>query len=236
MRSAVSRSLVRSLLGGALAWALQTGCTDFQTPAELTASQIIAVVAEPPVVPPGGTSELTLVIAGPDGPVAPTGTTWALAETYPGVAPLGTVVGRSDGTATYTAPAQVPELPPGAAPLDSITVTMRQDDVDRTSLKAIAITDVPERNPVITSITADGVPVDSVTFASGATVQLGVTSDPAPADDWRFAWYASAGAIERFQSVPTAMTAATAGSGFLIVVVRDGTVGAAWRAIPVIVN
>src|SRR5512135_2159121 len=55
-------------------------CADFATPAELTKPTVLAVIADPPLVPPGAESALSVVLVGPDGPMDPDATTWKMIE------------------------------------------------------------------------------------------------------------------------------------------------------------
>ena len=71
----------------------------------------------------------------------------------------------------------------------------------------------------------------------GQSLDLNVVTDPPSGDGARFAWYSSAGAIERYQSNPATMVASdTAATGWLFVVVRDGKGGIAWRGVEVTVQ
>ncbi|MBP6628058.1 MAG: hypothetical protein KBG28_05045 [Kofleriaceae bacterium] len=200
--------------------ALLAACTDFATPAQLTEPLLIAVVVEPPVVAPGGTAQLTAIGAGPDGLLAVTAPTWSLIETYPGYPPFGAVA--ADGR--YQAPAQVPPLPDGALPIDSVQVEVDLAGRRQLAIKAVAVADLPAVNPAVT-LTADGAAVTApLQVSPGATVMLGTTVAPeAPADQTRFAWYATVGTIEAYQSSPAAWVApAEPGPGTIIVVVRAG--------------
>ena len=73
--------------------------------------------------------------------------------------------------------------------------------------------------------------------ARGATVALAVTTTPATTADARFAWYTPVGDIKLYQSNPCELAVPMdAVSGPLIVVIRDGLGGVAWRQIAVTVN
>jgi hypothetical protein len=218
--------------------AAATGCDSFDPPAVLSRPTVLAVVADPPVVAPGAAATLTLVVIGPDGLRPAAGATWQMSTTYPGVAPLGAVVGHADGTATYTAPAVVPPLPAGAPPLDSVEVDLTLEDGRPTaSVKGLLIADLghpPTANPTITAVAAGGAAVtDTLTLQAGVATPLALTLDPAPTDHTTYAWYASLGEIQAYQSNPTTITAVTAGTGWLFVAVRDGALGVAWRGVPI---
>lgn len=220
--------------------AVTAACDDFAPPSALSASQVVGVIAEPPIVAPGETTILTPLIATPQGPVtgaAGYSATWTLTETLPGVPPFGELTARPDGTAQYRAPMTVPPLPPNAPPLDSAQLTAVLDGRKVTTLKAVLVAGVPTANPAISALTADGVTIgEGLTLEAGAEVELEVRTTPAAQDNARFAWYSSLGEIEKYQSNPTTLVAKEPGSGWLYVVVRDGQLGVAWRALPVTVR
>lgn len=215
-------------------------CDDFAPPSALSTSQVVGVIAEPPIVAPGATTVLTPLIATPTGPLTGSATvsaTWTLTETLPGVAPFGEVIARPDGTAQYRAPMVVPPLPPNAPPLDSVQLTAVLDGRTVTTLKAVLVAGVPTANPVISALSADGIAVgEALTLDAGAELALEVRTTPAAGDNARFAWYSSIGEIEKYQNNPTTLLAEEPGQGWLYVVVRDGQLGVAWRAIPVTVR
>jgi hypothetical protein len=217
---------------------LLAGCTDFPTPAELTKPTILAIVAEPPLIGPGASTELTLVLAGPDGPMTPAAVDWAIAESYPGVPVFGTVEPGPDGTATYTAPDPLPALPEGTPPVTSIAVSVEADGTRIESIKVIAVADLPAENPAFTVLAVGGeVAGPELTLAAGQTYGLDIGVEPAPGEGSSFAWYSTAGEIEQYQSNPTELVAAEApGEGWLFVVFRDGRGGVAWRGLPVTVE
>ncbi|MEZ4365648.1 MAG: hypothetical protein R2939_05100 [Kofleriaceae bacterium] len=227
-----------SRLGVALLFAA-AGCTDFATPAQLATPQLIAVVAEPPVVRPGQTSALTAVVAGPDGVVTGLTPRWSLVESFPTVPPMGTVSADGDG-ARYAAPAEVPERPEGVPPIDTVRleVDVTVDGAPRTlaALKVMGVVDVDAENPTIRVVDAAGAEVTALTAAVDAPLALAIEPDPAPTEDARFAWYATVGEIEAYQSNPTELTAAEPGAGTVIVVYRDGAGGVAWRELPITVE
>jgi hypothetical protein len=207
---------------------LVAACDSFPTPAQLDHATVLAVIADPPIVAPGATSHLVVVAADHDGPITPP-VTWAMASTYPLVPPMGAVAANSDGSATYTAPDPVPTLPSGTPPVDTIQASvMSEPPVD--ALKAVGVAaGIASADPKITDVTLDGTSVlTGGAIAVKAMGQLSVATDPAPDDHWTFAWYATAGKIDHYQSNPTTIVGAdTAGPGWLFVVVRDGAGGAA---------
>ena len=66
LRPAVPRLVTALALASAI---LATACTDFATPAELQKTTILAVVADPPITPPGAQSRLELVVVDASGRV-----------------------------------------------------------------------------------------------------------------------------------------------------------------------
>lgn len=215
-------------------------CDDFAPPSALTSSQVVGVIAEPPIVAPGETTVLTPLIATPTGPLtggAGSSVSWTLTETLPGVPPFGELSARPDGTALYRAPMTVPPLPPNAPPLDSAQLTTVLDGRKVTTLKAVLVAGVPTANPTISALTADGADVgEALTIDAGAEIALEVRTAPTAGENARFAWYSSVGDLEKYQSNPTTLVAKEPGTGWLYVVVRDGQLGVTWRAIPVTVR
>ncbi len=210
-------------------------CAEFATPAELTKPTVLAVIADPPLVAPGASSALEVVVAGPDGPLVPASTSWRLIETFPGVPPFGEVVPGDTGTATYQAPDPVPDLPENVPPVSSVEVTVSAGDEQIVVVKAMVVTDLEGANPTIDTLAVgDAVAGDAVEVAAGAAVYLDVGVDPPVGDDATFAWYSTVGAIERYQSNPTELIALDeAKDGWIFVVVRDGRGGVAWRGVEV---
>lgn len=219
----------------------QAGCNDFATPAELTAPTVVGIIAEPPVVRRGASTVLTPLIASPEGPLAPAGARWTLAETLPGVPPFGQLTARADGSVSYRAPEVLPELPPNAPPLDSVQLELTLDGRATATLKAVLVADVTTQNPTITELAADGVALSAaedatLEVAAGAQIALSVTTSPSAGASARFAWYASLGTVEDYQSSSCTFVAGDPGAGWLFVVVRDGQLGVAWRAVRLVVK
>ncbi len=211
-------------------------CTDFPSPAELTKPTILAIISEPPLVAPGERAELGLVMVGPDGPVEPASLQWRMIETLPGVPPYGTISGNADGTATYTAPATMPDAPEGALPIDSVEVSVEAEDTSVIAIKAMLVTDVPAANPAIASLVVGEVEaVDGMNLVAGVTYPLQVEIDPPAGPDAAYAWYSTVGEIARYQSSPAELVAGGDG-GWLYVVVRDGRGGVVVRGVEITVE
>lgn len=215
-----------------LSLAALAACTDFATPAQLERPTIIAVVADPPIVQPGGQARLTVVVADQTGVLA-VPSEWTLGEAFPGIAPMGTIAPDGDG-ALYTAPAMVPaDRPANVPPLDSVEVTVQTSDGPRSALKAMPVLPMVAANPTITALAvgADDALAGPITVTKGATLALSVTTDPAPGDMARYAWYTPVGDIKYYQSNPCDLVVPDdAVDGPLLVVVRDGVGGVVWRA------
>ena len=204
-------------------------CTDFATPNQLDKPLIVAVVSDPPIVRPGGTAALSVVVADATGVLTAPPATWAMIETYPGVAPLGAVTGDATG-ATYTAPATLPDRG-DIPPVDTVAVTVGTAAGPQTAIKAMGVVDVASANPTLTGLTVAGADaLGGATVTRGSTVALELTTDPPLTDDARFAWYTPVGDIKYYQSNPCDLVVPMdATTGPLIVVVRDGQGGVAWH-------
>lgn len=213
---------------------LSIACTDFATPAELEKPTILAVTADPPVVAAGGDARLDTVVVDGSGVLTGLTTSYRLVETYAGVAPIGRLA-VDGGVTRYVAPDEVPTLPGGAPPIDTVEVTIDgAGDRPMTALKAMAVAPAATANPTIARLgvgDGDGL-AGPLRVRHGDTLALEVATDP-PADEAaRFAWYTVAGEIERYQSNPCELIVGDeARSGWLFVVVRDGKGGVAWRGV-----
>ncbi len=213
-------------------------CTDFATPAELTKPTILAITAEPPVVAPGASSVLETIVVDAGGVMTGLTQRHQLIETYPGVPPMGRVE-RVGDEVRYVAPDPIPELPDNALPLDSVQIEIDTPEGTLRAIKVMPVTTVTAANPTITRLTvgdADGL-AGPLTLARNTPVAIDVAIEPAAGEDARFAWYSSAGGIERYQSTPAELVAAEeARQGWLFVVVRDGAGGVAWHGVEVTVE
>jgi hypothetical protein len=210
-----------------------TACADFATPAELTKPTVLAVIADPPLARPGQTTALSVVVAGPDGPMEPDAVSWRLIETWPGAPVFGTLEPTAGATATFQAPRPLPELPDGVEPVVSVESTVEAAGTQVVVIKGLLVIDLPSQNPTIPIFAIGGQVVDdTVRLRAGAPYELDVAVEPRPGERARFAWYSTAGTIERYQSNPTVLTARDEpGEGWIFVVARDGLGGVAWRAV-----
>lgn len=207
-------------------------CTDFATPNQLERATIVAVVAEPPIVAPGGQARITVVVADQTGVLTTLPARWQLGEAFPGIAPMGSLASDAAG-ATYTAPSPVPPRPADVPPVDSIEVTVDTADGPLTALKAMPVLPSSTANPTITAFAvgaSDALP-GTAAVTRGQTLTLSVTTDPPATAEARYAWYTPVGAIKYYQSNPCELVVDDAAvTGPLLVVVRDGVGGVVWRA------
>ncbi len=208
---------MRRLIPLTLAAGALTACSDFDTPAQLPHPQILAVVAEPPIVAAGERAALSVLVAGPDGPMAPA-LTWS--------AP---VVVDGDGQAWFEAPV---DAAPGFATVE-VTATLA-DGTALSAEKAVGVGRVPADNPVIAQIRVDGAPVqDAAVLHRDWVAELSADVSPAPTADAMFAWYATVGELSFYRRTPAELeTPSEALTGHLFVVYRDGFGGVAWRHVP----
>ena len=209
-------------------------CDEFATPAELAHPQILAIRAEPPVITPGTTATLELLIADADGRMSAPNVAWEVTSAGPGAPLLGAVEGQPDGTALYTAPTELAEEPALASVQATVDVG---ESAPLIAIKGIGLlsADLGLVNPTVSAFLVDEVDrlaEQNIVVAPGQTVALEIATEPASGDMATYAWYSTGGAIERYQSNPTEMVASeTPTSGWLFAVTRDGFGGVAWHAV-----
>lgn len=222
----------------AVAALLATACTEFATPAELAKPQILAIRVEPPSVPPGASTELSILVADSDGPIESPDVTWTVAGLMPGTPPIGEVVGVDGGGAIYTAPGEVAETPTFGSVQASVQVG--GDGLPLIAIKGVLIGNLPLANPILTAFTIggnDALAGGPVVLQAGETVALSITAEPDISDTSSVAWYSTVGLIEAYQSSPAELQVSeTPGAGWVIVVARDGLGGISWREVPVTVE
>ena len=216
--------LAATLLSPALALA---GCDDFDSPAELSRPQILAIQSEPASVALGGSAELTVLVADGDGPIENPEITWSLQSDF-GLAPVGQVVVEG-GRATYIAPIQTTEVPTAV----SLEARLEEGGETLIGVKALLIGGPAIANPVITAITKEGTSVgDELVLAAGSETELAVAVESSLSPDATFAWYARPGTINEYRSSPTRILAGDElGEGWIFVVVRDRG-GIAYHSVP----
>jgi hypothetical protein len=215
---------------------LLAGCDQFATPAELASPQILALRAEPPAVPPGGSAALDILVADASGVIASPVVTWKVTPSLPDELPLGQIEPGAGGTAIYTAPAELAMSPAVAA----VTATVFLPDDELTAIKAVIIGDLALQNPALTAFTVDGedrLAQPSLTLEVDQVVRLQLATQPAIDEMSLFAWYCTVGAIAQYQSNPVELVAQDEpGSGWLFAVMRDGRGGVVWHAVAVTVQ
>ncbi len=201
-------------------------CDDFASPAELSRPQILAIQSVPASVDLSESAELSVFLAGPDGPIENTNIEWSIESDF-GLVALGDVV-VSDGKATYTAPLTAPKLPT----LVSLEARIQQEGKTLIGIKAILIGGPTLSNPTITAITQNDTPTSELVLTAGSTTTLGLQMDATLSEDATYAWYANPGIIDEYRSSPTTIVAPDEpGMGWIYVVVRDRG-GVAYHAIP----
>jgi len=214
-----------AMLAGVWAAALAMGCTDFAGPAELAQTQILAVRAVPPAIVAGGTSDLEILIAGPDGDVQPDRLRWRV---MPG---SGGIV--SDG-GTLRAPANLDKLQ-----LAEVEVVATVAGEELIAVKYVGLgVPAPTSNPVIQSIAVDQRPIaeDRMAIAAGTTIELSAEIAGGTSSDI-YLWYATAGDVDDYRESQTRWTApAQPGGVFLYLVYRDGVGGVDWRRLEITVE
>ncbi len=218
---------------------LTSACDDFATPAELEKPQIVAVRAEPPAVAPGQTSELSLLLLGPDGEVDDAEISWSVVATSPGAPLLGTVETDGDGRVFYTAPSVIED----GLTIGTVQVDVSVADRQLSAIKAIALgAGLSLINPELSAFYAnednliagqsDG--AVSLAMTSEQEIELAVETTPELSAQSTFAWYSTVGELEDYQSNPAQLIAGDrVGDGWLFVVVRDGLGGVVWQRVSV---
>jgi hypothetical protein len=179
-------------------------CSEFDPPSALTHPQIIAVRATPPAIEPGEHATLDALVAGPAGVLAPA-LAWQIVA-----APEGTVLDGDSLAAGATGDVVLALDADGLAAEKRIAIGTHRD------------------NPVVV-LTADGVPVDELRVARGATVALAAEASSV-------SWYCTLGEITRFRAPATELVVPEAGDGTLIVVGRDGEGGVGWQIVKLVVD
>jgi len=222
--------------GAAVALIALAACGDLSTPPELTHPQILAVRAESPAIPAGASTALSVVVAGPEGIVAPDETIWRVVRADQDTAPVGTIDVAAEPP-VYVAPAEVAGLA-----IATVEVVARMASGEKlVALKAIGVgAPMPTENPTIIELRVDGAAIgegEVVRLAPGAIARLDAVVVPEPGEDASFAWYATAGTIDLYRRAPTELEAADEPrEGVLILVYRDGRGGVDLRAVQLIID
>ncbi len=97
----------------------------------------------------------------------------------------------------------------------------------------MVLVDVATSNPEVVDIRLAGVPVqDEMVVSVGAEVEVSATAQPETAE-LSYAWASSVGELSLYRSQAASFATDASGDGTLLVVVRDGQGGVAWKAVPV---
>lgn len=206
-------------------------CKEFATPAELSRTQILAVVTEPPAVPPGGRSALSILVADQSGQVEEPTVAWASVSPLPDADAIGEVEIDAEGNVQFVAPPEQPEDDPALAMVEA-TVTDDPEEASLLALKAVIVSRLPLVNPSLATLEADGTDllgVGHLALRRDQTVTLNVEIDPPATEDSMYSWYCTIGTIEAYRSNPADLVADESGEGWLFVVVRDGRGGVVWH-------
>ena len=210
-----------------------SGCNDFATPAELAATQILAVRADSPAIPTGERTRLSILVADSAGVVPDPVVTWQTVSFAAGRPPIGAVE-VDGGEPWYRAPDALPDGEPTIAVVQA-TVTASGRELIAVKGIGVGLPRIP--NIAVTELAAAGAPVapgEAITAAPGARIELDVRTEPPAGEDVTYAWYATTGTLELYRRTPVELEAPEVpGAGWVIAVVRDGTGGVDWRIAPV---
>jgi hypothetical protein len=194
-----------------------TGCPNLPTASELGEPQILALVAEPPCIQPGGSAHLDALVAGPSGTLVPSRIAWSV--------PTGSV--RAIEASNVRAAV---DASPGALIEVDAAVEVDGGAVLR-GFRTLTVGVCA--NPVLAGITIDGVPApgsSALTMVASTSVDLDVSIDGGvAAAEPVVSWFTTAGAIRLYRHTPTELVVRDApGTGALYVIYRDGNGGVAW--------
>lgn len=218
-----------------LALPFAAGCEELDTPAELDRPQILAVRAAPARLGAGQRAELSLLVAGPEGDLAPTAVDWAVIVPDGAAAAAGSI--EIDGEdAHYRAPDQ-PVAEPRVVTLQVTAVLA--DDTALIAEKAILLGADSLPEPLITQVLADGVAADErVEVAAGGAIELALRTESAAPDDPLqeplTTWYTTCGTFAPHREPVVQLEAPDEPcQGMIYAVFRDGLGGVDWRRIEV---
>lgn len=140
-------------------------CGDFYDPNELGKTQILGIRSVPPIVRPGHSAELSVLIVDSQGTIALTSenVTWNVTNSPPLIKqPLGTITTiNDDGSAVYQAPDNIGTAEdPSIATIIEVSITL-PNDLTLTALKTILFAPVDDNeNPVITRLVIGDTDID----------------------------------------------------------------------------
>lgn len=208
-------------------------CNPETTPRwELVHDRIVAVRASQPGLAPGGRADLALLVTSTgDGPaeVPP-----LAVEVAPGTpAPLVGAVSAEGGWHVDAPGAPALDAARLALGLDAdapvplgLVVTVAIDGAPFVATKTVWLGEAAD-NPVIAGVMVGGAAVEPGEQASAAVGEIELAVD-APAED-DVAWLTSIGDLEDVDDAIAHLTVDEPADGQLVVVVRDGRGGLAWR-------
>lgn len=196
---------------------LLAGCPSLPTAAELGEPQILALVAEPPCAPAGGSASLSALVAGPEGTIVPDRTSWSAGSGAPITVTDDQVQVAGDAASGATATVNV-EVAVG----DTVLRGFRSFRIGGNCA-----------NPHVADVLVDG--ASAMDLTARANVELDVRLDRGSASS--VAWFTTAGKIDLYRQAPTKMVVDRGGGErVLFVVVRDGAGGVGTLERMVVVN
>jgi hypothetical protein len=222
---------------------LLAGCGDFRDPGDLRFARTLAVRADPPRIDPGQRARIDLLVTGNDGvPAVRAPDSVTVAPPIPGrpVAPAEAVqlIAQDSGAWYVSAPsaevlAQLRQgfgLPADAPIPFSLSVSATVDGQARPSEKVVWLGGAA-LNPVITSMTIDGHPMEEATPVAVPAAGIHTLTATAEGEGTlSYAWYTAFGELKKYREVTATFEKAAPGqAGAVVLVVRNDKGGVAWR-------
>lgn len=197
-------------------------CGDLSIAAELGEPQLLALVADPPGIAAGESSMLSVLVAGPDGIIAPTNVRWTLPDGK------GATLVQDDGWSV-----QAPISGESAYIRAEVSVEL-EDGTTLLGHRTLLIGEA-QLQPAITGLRIDGESIDtaSLLLLSASTHELTLDVEPAPNERAIFSWFSNIGELKRYRHSPASFETKDAESGLLLVVYRDGNGGIVSRTVEV---
>jgi len=209
--------------------ALLAGCPALPTSAGLGEPEILAIVADPPCVAPGGSATLAVLVAGPSGTLVPDRVSWSVPD--------------GDAASISMTSAGAPVVDAGATATRGTSVEIDVDvAIGSTELRGFRTLAIGDgcANPTIDAVDVGGTvqpPATTIDVPAGSDVALDVDVTGGIASTGIVSWYSTAGAIDLYRQTPTTLAVTSQpGAAVLYVVYRDGLGGVTWRAYAVEVD
>ena len=237
------------LLTGVVAGLLAPGCQEVDSPAELDHAQVLAVQANPAQIPAGGSAELDVLVAGPDGDIEilPGGLQWTVSA--PGfVSGPGEVVfaarpddpDGSDGSAGQAWQYRAPESLAGEPVMVTLSVDIELPEGQEIPTLAaekiimLGVDSVP--SPRVIGLAMNGAPIDErMALLPGDRAELSLEVESATSGGLT-TWHATCGTLEQYrESVALYEAPAEPCTGVLYAIHRDELGGVVWHSVPVVV-